>query len=81
MAPNAHIILHLQHMGGGGRWHEAMVLVCLALAAPIGLSPLLCGSERVLVVSTSTHGRGGGSGYMSRLGMCSRHGRNGPPCC
>ena len=33
-----------------------MVLVCLPLAAPIGLSPLLiltlCGSERVLVVST-----------------------------
>ena len=43
--------------GGGGRgWHKAMVLVCLPLAAPIGLSPLLiltlCGSERVLVVST-----------------------------
>ena len=36
-------------------WHEAMVLVCLPLAAPIGLSPLhiltLCGSERVLVVT------------------------------
>ena len=33
-----------------------MVLVCLPLGAPIGLSPLriltLCGSERVLVVST-----------------------------
>ena len=42
--------------GGGGGWHEAMVLVCLPLAAPIGLSPLhlltLCGSECVLVVST-----------------------------
>ena len=42
--------------GGGGGWHEAMLLVCLPLAAPIGLSPLyiptLCGSERVLVVST-----------------------------
>ena len=41
--------------GGGGGWHEAVVLVCLPLAAPIGLSPLhiltLCGSERVLVVS------------------------------
>ena len=40
----------------GGVLHEAMVLVCLPLAAPIGLSPLhiltLCGSERVLVVST-----------------------------
>ena len=39
-----------------GGWHEAMVLVCLPLAAPIGLSPLLiltlCGPERVLVVST-----------------------------
>ena len=42
--------------GGGGGWHRAMVLVCLPLAAPIGLSPLhiltLCGSERVVVVST-----------------------------
>ena len=24
--------------GGGGGWHEALVLVCLPLAAPIGLS-------------------------------------------
>ena len=43
--------------GGGGRGlHEAMVLVCLPRAAPIGLSPLhvltLRGSERGLVVST-----------------------------
>ena len=42
--------------GGGGDWHKASVLDCLPLAAPIGLSPLLiltlCGSERVLVVST-----------------------------
>ena len=41
---------------GGGCRHEAMVLVCLPLAAPSGLSPLhnpiLCGSERVMVVST-----------------------------
>ena len=41
---------------GGGGWHEAMVLVCLPLVAPIGLSPplilTLCGPERVLVVST-----------------------------
>ena len=41
---------------GAGCWHEAMVLVGLPLAAPIGLSPLLiltlCGPERVLVVST-----------------------------
>ena len=33
--------------GMGGFWHEAMVLVCLPSAAPIGLSPLyiptLCG--------------------------------------
>ena len=40
----------------GGVWHKAMVLVCLPLAAPIGLSPVLiltlCGSERVLVVPT-----------------------------
>ena len=43
--------------GGGGRGqHEALVLLCLALVAPIGLSPLLiptlCGPQRVLVVST-----------------------------
>ena len=42
-------------MGEGG-WHKALVSDCLPLAAPIGLSPLLfltlCGSERVLVVST-----------------------------
>ena len=41
---------------GGGGWHKASVSICLPLAAPIGLSPLhiltLCGSERVLVVST-----------------------------
>ena len=40
----------------GGVWHEAMVLGCLPLAVAIGPSPLhiptLCGSERVLVVST-----------------------------
>ena len=40
--------------------HKAMVLVCLPLAAPIGLSPLhiltLCGSARVLVVSTEPLG-------------------------
>ena len=44
--------------GNGGEikgvWHEAMVLVCLPLAAPIGLSalhiPTLCGCERGLVV-------------------------------
>ena len=43
-------------MGGRGGWHEAMVLVGLPLAAPVGLSPLLiltlCGTERVLVAST-----------------------------
>ena len=42
--------------GGGGGWHKASVSDCLPLAAPIGLSPLpiltLCGSKRVLVVST-----------------------------
>ena len=42
--------------GGGGFGTRPMVLVCLPLAAPIGLSPLLiltlCGSERVVVVST-----------------------------
>ena len=35
--------------GGGGGWLEAVVLVCLPLAVPI---LTLCGSERVLVVST-----------------------------
>ena len=43
--------------GGGGRvWHKASVFGCVPLVAPIGLSALLiltlCGSERVLVVST-----------------------------
>ena len=46
---------HLKDPGGGG-WHKASVSDCLPLAAPIGLSPLpiltLCGSKRVLVVST-----------------------------
>ena len=41
---------------GGGGGTKASVSDCLPLAAPIGLSPLLiltlCGSERVLVVST-----------------------------
>ena len=41
---------------GGGGWHKASALGCLPLAVPIGLWPLLiltlCGSERVLVVST-----------------------------
>ena len=38
-------------MGRGG-WHEAMVLVCSPLVAPIGLWLLtLCRSERSLVVS------------------------------
>ena len=44
-------------------WHKALVLGCLPLAAPVGLSPLLiltlCGPERVLVVSTGCQ-RGGG---------------------
>ena len=43
------------YLGGGGGWHKALALGCLPLA-PIGLSPLLllalCGSKRVLVVST-----------------------------
>ena len=45
-----------ESVGAGGGRHKASVLGCLPLAAPIGLSPLLiltlCGSERVLVVST-----------------------------
>ena len=52
--------------GGGGGWHKASVSDCLPLAAPIGLSPLLiltlCGSERVLVLST-----GGGGGWRPGL--------------
>ena len=42
--------------GGGGVGYKASVSICVPLAAPIGLSPLLiltlCGPERVLVVST-----------------------------
>ena len=49
------LVCSLPAVGGGG-WHKASVFGCLPLAAPIGLSPLLiltlCGSERVLVVST-----------------------------
>ena len=45
-----------RYRGGGGGRHEAMVLVWLPWAAPLGLSPLhiltLFGPERVLVVST-----------------------------
>ena len=41
---------------GGGGWHKASASGCLPLAVPTGLAPLLiltlCGSERVLVVST-----------------------------
>ena len=52
--PGWEVLTTTSNLGGGG--DEAMVLVCLPLAAPIGLSPLLiltlCGSERVLVVST-----------------------------
>ena len=49
--------VHTHGTGYLGRvWHKASVLGWLPLAAPIGLSPLLiltlCGSERVLVVST-----------------------------
>ena len=56
-----------------GVWHEAMVLVGLPVAAPIGLSPLhiltLCGSQCVLVVSTEPlelpppPAMGGGGGF------------------
>ena len=58
------LLLHIVEQGGGGGWHKAVVLVCLPLAGPIGLSPLqiptLCGSARVLVVSMEG-GRGGGT--------------------
>ena len=58
--PNAPVSQATSHSskGGveGGVWHKASVSDCLPLAAPIGLSPplilTLCGSERVLVVST-----------------------------
>ena len=67
--------------GGGGGWHKVSVFGRLPLAAPIGLSPLLiltlCGSERVLVVSTEPPddlscstpavGCGGGGGVHSIL--------------
>ena len=49
---------------GVGGWHEASISICLPLAVPIGLSPLLiltlCGPERVLVVC----GEGGGGGHL-----------------
>ena len=42
--------------GGGRGWHKVLISLCLPLAAPIGLSPLLiltlCGSEHVLVALT-----------------------------
>ena len=69
---------------GGGVWHKASVSDCVPLAAPIGLWPplslTLCGSERVLVVSTeppddlsclTTPGVGrplGGGGGSGRVG-------------
>ena len=63
--------------GGGGGWHKASASGRLPLAAPIGLSPLhiltLCGSERVLVVSTepldalSCLGGGGGESTENRV--------------
>ena len=77
---------------GGGGWHKASVSDCLPLAAPIGLSPLpiltLCGSERVLVVSTEppddlscltvcTGGGGGGRDLLERGG--GGPGGRGPP--
>ena len=67
-------------LGGCGGWHKTSVLRCLPLAAPISLSPLLiltlCGSERVLVVSTeppddlsclTTPGVSGGGGVSECL--------------
>ena len=72
--------------GGGGGWHEATVLVCVPLAAPIDPSslyiPTLCGSERVLVVSLG--GGGGAADFSTHSEMdvglnssffcsCSRH--------
>ena len=62
------------------------MLVCLPLAAPIGLSPLLiltlCGSERVLVVSTEPLDDlsclEGGGGLNEMAGSCFREGGWGP---
>ena len=54
--------------GRRGGWHEAMVLVGLPLAAPIGLSPLhvltLCGSERATCLGRVARGGGGGGEYV-----------------
>ena len=77
------ILKHWKGRKGRGGWHKASVSICLPLAAPIGLSPrlilTLCGSERVLVVSTeppddlsclTTPGVGGGGygyGYAEAL--------------
>ena len=53
---------------GGWWWHEAMVLVCLPLAAPIGLLPLhhggwrqpMCDPEGCSTVWGAVGGGGGG---------------------
>ena len=65
--PNGHTPNAFREAGGWGGavprgqrrgvgWHEAMALVYLPLAGPVGPSPLhiltLCGSERVALVST-----------------------------
>ena len=65
LSPSLNYWLNTWGQGGGlARGHgfglfafgKAMVFVCLPLAVPIGLSPLhiltLCGSRRVLLVST-----------------------------
>ena len=68
--------------GGAGGWHKASVFVCLPLAAPLGLSPLLiltlCGSERVLVVSLG--GGGGGRCPVGGRGRSPRRNRGLTPC-
>ena len=64
--------MNVAEQGGGGGWHKASVSGCVPLAVPIGLSPLLiltlCGSERVLVVSSAGQGGGGVGGFVGQGG-------------
>ena len=63
VAPAVRLRVRDRAPGGGGGVGTSLGIRCLPLAVPIGLSPLLiltlCGSERVLVVSTEPGGGGG----------------------
>ena len=48
--------------GGGRVWHEAMELVCLLLAAPIGLSPWFIPTPSVALNGFWLWSEGGGGG-------------------